>query len=105
MGPELANLILGLWVIVSPFILGFQNPVARWSNIAVGVALVVVTLAAQRIDEALEGLVVVLAIWLFLSPFLLGFSTTAFLANNVIMAFVVVTAGASSEGLRRPGTL
>lgn len=68
----------------------------------VGIGLVLVALAAEWIDGALEGLAVLLAIWLFLSPFLLGFSTSAFLANNVIMAFVVVAAAATSEGLRPP---
>ena len=102
---EAANIILGIWVAVSPFILGFQNFVGRWSNVAVGIALALVTLAAKRFDKALQSLALVLAIWLFVSPFLLGFSTTAFVANNVTVAFVVVTAAAMSEGLRRRNNL
>src|SRR6516162_10434328 len=99
---ELVNIVIAIWVAISPFILGVRNFTARWSNLAVGIALLLVALATEWIDEALESLVVLLAIWLFVSPFLLGFSTTAFLANNIIMAFVVVAAGATSDGLRTP---
>lgn len=103
---ELVNVIFALWVAVSPFVLGFsQNFSATCSNIAVGIALLLVTLAATWKDQAFEGLVVPLAIWLFVSPFLLGFSSAAFLANNIIMAFVAITAGAMSEGLSTPHSL
>jgi len=99
---ELANIILGIWVAISPFILGFSHPAARWNNVAVGIALLLVALAAEWGDKAVRGLVVPLGVWLFVSPFLIGFSTTAFVANNIIMAFVVITAGAISEGLTTP---
>ena len=103
---ELANIIFASWVAVSPIVLGFsQNFAATWSNVAVGIALLLVTIAAKWKDQAFEGLVVPLGIWLFVSPFLLGFSSAAFLANNIIMAFVVITAGAMSEGLSTPHSL
>lgn len=100
---ELVNIILGIWVAISAFVLGFShNPISRWNNIAVGIALVLVALASKWENEALEGLAVPLAIWLFSSAFVLGIHTTAFMANNASMAFVVVTAAAISEGLRLP---
>lgn len=99
---EWANIVLGIWVAVSPFILGFQNVAARWSNLAVGVALVLVALASEWINRALESLVVPLGVWIFMSPFVLGFSREVFLANNVAMAFIVIAAGAISNGLRLP---
>ena len=103
-GAELANIALGIWVALSPFVLRFtQNSAGKWSNIAVGITLVLVALASGWGDEALEGLVVPLGIWLFASPFVLGFSRVAFLANNVTMAFIVIAAGAISDGLRLPG--
>jgi hypothetical protein len=99
-GAELTNIILGLWVAISPFILGFsQNIAALWSNIGVGIGLVLVALASRLGDEAFETLVVPLAAWLFASPFVLGFSRLAFVANNVGMAFIVIAAGAISAGL------
>lgn len=99
---EWVNIILGLWVAVSPFILGFTQNIARWNNVAVGIALVLIALASNLRDEAFETLVVPLGAWLFASPFLLGFSRTAFVANNVAMAFIVIAAGAISYGLCSP---
>lgn len=104
-GAEIANIILGLWVAVSPFVLGFsQNTAGKWSNVAVGIALVLVSLASTWGNEAFEGLVVPLGTWLFASPFVLGFWNWAFLANNVSLAFIVIAAGAISDGLRSPET-
>jgi hypothetical protein len=102
-GAEIANILLGIWVALSPFVIGFnQNVAGKWSNIAVGIALVLVALASTWGDEAFEGLVVPLGIWLFASPFVLGFSRWGFLVNNLIMAFIVIAAGAISDGLRSP---
>ena len=102
-GAELANIILAIWLPLSPFVLGFsQNVAAKWSNIAVGIALVIVALAGGWGNEIFEGLAVPLAAWLFMSPFLLGFWKWVFMGNNVGMAFVIIAAAAISEGLRVP---
>src|SRR5579859_5098322 len=100
-GAQVANIVFGIWVVISPFVLGFSQKIAvKWSNIAVGIALILVSLAGEWGDEILEGLVVVLGAWLFESAFVFGFPTGAFLANNVIMAFVVIATAAMSDGLR-----
>ena len=99
----MANIVLGIWVAISPFFLGFsQNTAVKWSNVAVGAALVLVALASVWGDEAFESLVVPLGIWLFISPLVLGFSQMVLLANNFALAFIVIAAGAISDGLRLP---
>lgn len=95
---ELVNVLLGILVAVAPFILGFTRSAAKWNNIGIGIALVIVALLSRRRTEVL-GLDVLVAGWLFWSPFILGFSTTAFLAVNVTMAFVVIAAAVGSDGL------
>ncbi len=98
--PEWANVVLGTWVIISPFVLGFtRNRPAMWNNIAVGLAIVLVALLSGWGNGVIPGLFVPLGVWLFASPFVLGFSGTAFLWNNAIMAFAVIAAAAISEGL------
>ncbi len=101
LGAELVNVLLGILVALAPFVLGFTRSTAKWNNIAIGIALVVVALLSRWRVEVL-GLAVLLAGWLFWSPFILGFSTAAFLAANVTMAFVVIAAAASSDGLSSP---
>jgi hypothetical protein len=101
LGAELVNVLLGILVALAPFLLGFTRSTARWNNIAIGMALVLVALLSRWRVEML-GLDILLAGWLFWSPFILGFSTAAFLAANATMAFVVIAAAASSEGLSSP---
>ncbi len=101
LGAELVNVFLGILVALAPFVLGFTRSVAKWNNIAIGIALVLVALLSRWRDGVL-ALAVLLAGWLFWSPFILGFSTAAFLAANVTMAFVVIAAAASSDGLSSP---
>jgi len=100
---ELVNILLGIWLIFSPFLLGFsQNASAKWTNIAVRIALVLVALVGGWAEGAVQGLVIPLGVWLFAAPFVLGSPAAAFLANNVCMAFFVVAAGANTEGLSLP---
>jgi hypothetical protein len=99
---KIVNILLGVWLAVSPFVLRFSRNSALWNNIVLGIALVLVAFVSEWGDGALQGLVVPLGIWIFASPFVLGFSKAAFLANNVSMAFAVIAAGAIADGLRLP---
>src|SRR5579859_3033576 len=88
-----AIVLFGLWVVGSPFVLGFSGNVeALWNNIAVGAAIILLALANGRGGELVAGGIVVLGGWLFLSAFCLDYTNAAFLRNNVVMAFVVITA-------------
>lgn len=100
-GAGWVNILLGLWVGVSPFVLGFsRNTAAMWSNIAVGVAVVFLAVASEWGNGLVPALIVPLGAWLFWSPFFLGFSDAAFLGNNIIMAFVVISGAVCSEYMR-----
>ena len=101
LGAELVNVLLGILVALAPFVLGFTRSTAKWNNIAIGTVLVLVALLSRWRNEVL-ALAVLIAGWLFWSPFILGFSTAAFLAANDSMAFVVIAAAASSDGLSLP---
>jgi hypothetical protein len=103
-GAGWVNLLLGVWVVISPFALGLsRSTAATWNNIAVGVAIVLLVLVSGWGNGTLLALVVPLGAWLFASPFVLGFSKTAFLWNNVILAFALIVGAAISEGLRSIG--
>lgn len=100
-----ANVLMGLWIVVSPFVLHFSwNTAAMWNNIAVGAAITLLAVANAVLGEVMAGGLVLLATWLFFSPFVLHFAYIAFPGNNVLMAFAVIAGAAASEGLR-PGTV
>lgn len=86
------NLLLGLWLIVSPWALAFSNNgAALWNALIVGAIFVVLSLLAlsdaQPWEEWSE---LVVALWLLVSPWVLGFSgLSAAMWNAVIVAVLV----------------
>lgn len=81
--------ILGLWLIVSPWILGFTATVAAfWNAIVLGIAIAAFSLAAfvwyREWEEWIDG---ALGLWLVISPWVLGFAAAAYAA---MVNFVVV---------------
>jgi hypothetical protein len=89
-----AMLILGLWLVVSPFVLQFSSftEIAALNSYLLGVGVMVfsaIALARPRMWE--EQVNIVLGLWLVLAPFLLGFTTeTAALVNHIIVGLLIL---------------
>ncbi len=80
---DTANLLLGVWLIASPWALGFTDiPYALWNAYGLG-AIVAVAAAAALLafHEWEEWVSMVLGVWLVISPWILGFAATAFAAE------------------------
>lgn len=102
---DAVNAVLGVWLVVSPWLMGYQDSsVAMWNAIIVGMALVAAALGAIFVPRAWEewtegGL----AVWLVASPWLLGFATmeaamlTAVVTGVVIFALALWTLTTDSE--------
>ena len=102
------NLVLGLWIFASPWVL--QDTTAAgaeamgvaasnavmWSLYVVGIAVTALAAAALFSFQAWEEWTnLALGTWLFVSPWALGFSSSALLTWNAVIAgaLVVVLAG------------
>jgi hypothetical protein len=86
------NLVLGLWMIVSPWVLGYQAASAAQSNAVTvgGVIAILATLELFNVTAWEEWGNFALGIWLVISPWVLGFGTiTAAMANAVIIGVAV----------------
>ncbi|WP_298929985.1 SPW repeat protein [uncultured Ramlibacter sp.] len=90
------NAALGLWLMLSPWALGFQGMSMAMSNaIVMGLALVAVALGAMLLPQAWEewseG---ALGLWLMASPWLLGFGwqRDAMLSTSLTGLLVLVLA-------------
>lgn len=88
------NVALGIWVLISPFVLGHsQSNAFLWNNIVLGIVIGILALVRSSGADPRGGtswLNVLLGIWLIISPFVLGFShLLAPLWNNVIVGIVV----------------
>jgi len=91
---DVANLILGLFLLLSPWIVGYSGPPvqnALISGLVIG-GLSVAALAAFAQWE--EWLNLLLALWVLVSPWVLGFQgTTAATVHNAVGILVAALAG------------
>jgi hypothetical protein len=96
-----ANLLLGLWVIVSPWTIAHVmaspgNPAgvtdaAMWNHYVIGIIVAILAAVALFAFAAWEEWVnVALGAWLLISPWLLGFSASAALMWNAVIIGVLV---------------
>lgn len=87
------NVILGIWLIVAPFILGTNSSTAvLWNDIILGI--VVVVMAGTRLSNVQitwpSWVNVIAGLWLIIAPFVLGYSTMANARYEDIIVGIVV---------------
>lgn len=95
------NIIAGIWLFISPFILAFSGVgTALWNTLIIGVAVTIMAIVRVTNPLQYEGVSwmnFVLGIWLILAPFILGFSwVAAALWNSVILGAIVLILAAIS---------
>ncbi len=92
-------LLAGIWLLISPLVLGYTGVVpAVWNNVIVGILLVLLvayTFFGRAGFGWPEWAMVVLGLWLIVSPWVLGYSgKTPALWNDVIVGIIVGLIGA-----------
>jgi hypothetical protein len=105
-----ANLILGIWLFISPWILGLISPrsgsVGDFWWVGAFIFLLALWSLGMRGPVVAEWLIVLLAIWLFISPWVLGFSHVPRAAWNAwifgVIAFFLALSALSLIRPRRP---
>ena len=91
------NAVLGVWLIASPWVLGFAgNSFALSNAVLVGIALMAAALGATFVPRAWEEWTEAgLGAWMMVSPWILGFNTlyvatvTAVATGAVILALAL----------------
>jgi hypothetical protein len=89
---DAANLVLGAWLAISPWVLGYAAEMAAaWNAHVVGLIIAVAAGAAlvafQKWEEWTNA---ALGAWLIVSPYLLGFGESAYaLWNQTIVGLLV----------------
>jgi hypothetical protein len=80
------ELLLGVWLIVSPWVVGFADvEVARLNALVLGIAIVAYSLIELGVPKAWEEWVsAAMGLWLVVSPFVLNFSQQAAATWNAI---------------------
>lgn len=106
-GASWINVLLGIWVIISPFVVQFGRlPAALWNNVIVGIVIAVLALIRTSTPRQVgwSWANVVLGIWMIISPFALGVMTTAILWNNIILGIVIALIATANASTRTPAT-
>ncbi|MFZ5461980.1 MAG: SPW repeat protein [Pseudomonadota bacterium] len=88
------NLVLGLWLFVSPWVLGFTDmAMPAWNAYLMGVAIMLfAALAIYSLKAREEWMNMVFGFWLMLSPWVLGFTAQNMPALNAVITGALVTA-------------
>jgi hypothetical protein len=87
------NALLGAWLVLSPWVLGYQGETAAMVNgVIVGLALIATALGAIFMPRAWEEWTeVALGVWMIVSPWILGFGgIQAAMWSAVISGLVIV---------------
>lgn len=82
------NVLLGFWLVVSPWGLDYSlNNAATANAHGLGATIIIFNIisACRLIDEGQEIFNILLGTWLILSPYSLGFATEKAAAINVIL--------------------
>lgn len=99
---DYVNLVLGVWLIVAPWIgVGVHNDLAAWNSYVAGFAVAILSIAAiarSRLWE--EWLNLVVGLWLILAPFVLYFTAQSGPTWNHIIVGVVIAIDAAWAAVR-----
>ena len=90
------NAVLGVWLVLSPWALGFQSETTPMANaVIVGAALIAAALGAMLVPRAWEEWTeLVLGLWMIVAPWVLGFAAMreAMLASTITGVVVAALA-------------
>lgn len=92
------NFLFGIWLIISPYILGYQGAQAKWQSVVAGI--VVLILAAVRYFSPAQvwasWVNALVGVWMIISPFATSYNTTAAYWNQIIFGILIAIVGISN---------
>jgi hypothetical protein len=97
------NILLGVWLLASPWIFGYEaaGAAATWNSVLVG-ALVAILAACNALSPhprtGLYWINVLLALWTLISPLRYGYSAnTAGFVDNLVLALLIAALAISGD--------
>lgn len=97
LGAGWITVLLGGWLVISPFVLGFSHITAGIANnISVGIAIILLSVGGVK-QGLLRAMIVLMGAWLYASAVILYVPVHAFFWNNLILAGVVVVSAVVTE--------
>jgi hypothetical protein len=103
------NILLGIWLLVSPWMFGYRaaGSAAIWNSVIVG-ALIAILAAincfSRYIHTTPNWINVLLALWAMISPLVYGYTAnTGGLGDNLILAILIAAFAICSDGAATAG--
>ncbi|MCW8193923.1 SPW repeat protein [Proteobacteria bacterium 005FR1] len=104
------NILLGIWLIAAPWVLGYSGEPAMWNESLVGIAVIVVAaikLASPIRLAKISWVNVALGVWLIIAPFVLHPGTplgavegvSPALWNDIVVGIFIVVLSYLSAGM------
>jgi hypothetical protein len=98
------SFLLGIWLVVSPWVFGYISTSARWNQVLCGAGIMLFSLIRYisprqtwaNWTNALLGL------WLLIAPFALGYMETATYWNETITALMISVLAFSDIDIHMP---
>jgi hypothetical protein len=91
---DVASLLLGVWLVVSPFALGFAGA-ATWITIALGLCIILFAVEGLFIPSYLEELgEILLGLALLVAPWAVGYESASATASSMVAGILVILFGA-----------
>ena len=86
------NALLGIWLIISPWVLGFSSETAAMANfVIVGILLLAAALGAMYVPKAWEEWTEsVLGLWMIVSPWIVRYTAVQAAKTDAILAGIVI---------------
>lgn len=87
------NIILGGWLVFSPFILNYSSSAARWTQVTFGVFILLLAglrFLVPKLEWA-SWFIGLCALWLIVAPFLLSYELSVAYWNEVITGIIIAT--------------
>lgn len=93
------NIVLGAWLVLSPWVIGHMAESLAWNNVVVGLAVLLLAIVrlSVRTPVAVESWVnLLLGLWLIIAPFALRAPEVGQRWNCIIVGVVVAICAAIS---------
>lgn len=86
---QLAAAVVGVWLMASPSVLGFDDPARTSVLIAGPLAVSAAVVSAWEIGRGLRWINVLVGVWLLVSPLLLGFVMNAAINSSIAGSLLI----------------
>ncbi len=88
------TVVLGVWLIIAPFVITIPSMVAMWNSIIVGVIVLILSwirAANPASSPGLSWINAILGLWLIVAPFVLRMaSSMSFRWNDIVLGIAVI---------------